>query len=190
VKELWIARHGETDWSKAGRHTGMTDVPLNEEGVRQAHALGSRLRDIHFELVLTSPLSRARTTAELAGFEVYETSADLVEFDYGSYEGVTSAEITKERPEWNLWEDGCPEGETPAQVAVRVDRVLQRVRPVPGCVLIVGHGHTSRILAARFVGLPGQAGGLLAFDVASVSMLGYEHERPVISFWNQRSERP
>jgi broad specificity phosphatase PhoE len=184
-------RHGETEWSKAQRHTGRTDVPLTENGVRQAEVLGGRLRDVHFDLVLTSPLSRAMRTAEVAGFENYETSEDLVEFDYGSYEGVSSADITRERPGWNLWRDGCPDGETPAQVAVRVDRVLQRVLQVFGRVLVVGHGHTSRILAARFVGLPGEAGGLLAFDVASLSRLGYEHERPVILLWNlSPQERP
>jgi broad specificity phosphatase PhoE len=188
MKELWLARHGETEWSKARRHTGVTDVPLTNEGLRQAEALGRRLQDIHFDLVLTSPLSRARITAEAAGFEDYETSHDLVEFDYGSYEGVTSADITRERPGWNLWRDGCPDGETPEQVAHRVDRVLDRILPVSGRVLIVGHGHTCRILAARFIGLPGGAGGLFAFDVASLSLLGYEHERPVFLFWNESQE--
>ncbi|MEA2485409.1 MAG: hypothetical protein QOD46_520 [Actinomycetota bacterium] len=185
MKELWVARHGETEWSKTGRHTGVTDVLLTDQGVRQAEALGKRLRDIHFDLVLTSPLSRARTTAEVAGFQDYETSDDLVEFNYGSYEGVTTADITRERPGWNLWRDGCPDGETPDQVAQRVDRVLERVLPVSGRVLVVGHGHTCRILAARFIGLPGGEGGLFAFDVASLSLLGYEHERPVLLFWNE-----
>jgi broad specificity phosphatase PhoE len=188
VKELWLVRHGETEWSKARRHTGLTDVPLTEKGAREAEVLGRQLRDVHFDLVLTSPLSRAMRTAEIAGFEGYETSEDLVEFDYGSYEGVSSADITRERPGWNLWRDGCPDGETPAQVAARVDRVLQRVLQVSGRILIVGHGHTSRILAARFLGLPGEAGGLLAFDVASLSTLGYEHERPVILLWNLSPE--
>jgi broad specificity phosphatase PhoE len=185
VEELWIARHGETEWSKTRRHTGVTDVPLTDEGVRQAAALGRRLQDIRFDLVVTSPLKRARTTAEVAGFKDFETSDDLVEFNYGSYEGVTSADIRRERPGWNLWRDGCPDGETADQVAQRVDRVLERIVPVSGRVLVVGHGHTSRILAARFIGLPGGAGGLFALDVGSLSLLGYEHERPVFLFWNE-----
>jgi broad specificity phosphatase PhoE len=185
MKELWVARHGETEWSRAHRHTGMTDIPLTDEGVRQAQALGRRLRDVHFDLVLTSPLLRARTTAEEAGFNELETSDDLVEFDYGRYEGVTFDDIQREQPGWNLWRDGCPEGETASQVGARVDRVLDRVLMVSGRVLVVSHGHTSRILGARFVGLPAEAGGSLALDVASLSMLGYEHDRPVILSWNQ-----
>jgi broad specificity phosphatase PhoE len=181
-----LARHGETEWSRARRHTGITDVPLNAEGIQQAESLGKRLRDVPFELVLTSPLLRARTTAEIAGFHDLEISDDLLEFDYGKYEGMTSDEITKERPGWNLWRDGCPEGEIPAQVGARVDRVIERIVMVSGRVLIVSHGHTSRILAARFVGLTAETGGKLAFDVASLSMLGYEHDRPVIIFWNDR----
>jgi broad specificity phosphatase PhoE len=185
VQELWLARHGETEWSRARRHTGMTDVPLTEEGERQAKILGERLRDVHFDLVVTSPLLRAQSTAELAGFDDFETNDDLVEFDYGRYEGMTYDDIIKERPEWNLWRDGCPGGETPVQAGERVDRVLEQVLMVSGRVLVVSHGHTSRILAARFVGLPGEAGGLLAFDVASFSILGYEHDRPVIISWNK-----
>jgi broad specificity phosphatase PhoE len=181
-----LARHGETEWSRAHRHTGITDVPLTEEGNRQAEALGRRLRDVSFELVLTSPLVRAQRTAEIAGFEEHQTTDDLLEFNYGKYEGRTSAEITKERPGWNLWRDGCPGGEVPAQVGERVDRVIERVVTVSGRVLIVSHGHTSRILASRFVGLPADAGGKLAFDVGSLSMLGYEHDRPVVIFWNER----
>lgn len=185
MKELWLARHGETEWSRARRHTGITDIPLTPDGVRQAEALGRRLRDISFELVLTSPLLRARTTAEAAGFDDVETTDDLLEFDYGKYEGLTSEEITREAPGWNLWRDGCPDGEIPAQVGERTDRVLERALTVSGRVLVVGHGHTGRILAARFVGLPAEAGGKLAFDVAALSMLGYEHDRPVIIFWNE-----
>jgi probable phosphoglycerate mutase len=188
MKELWLARHGETEWSRAHRHTGMTDIPLTDEGIRQAQALGRRLRDVHFDLVLTSPLLRARATAEEAGFDELETSDDLVEFDYGRYEGVTFADIQRERPGWNLWRDGCPEGETAVQVGARADRVLERVLMVSGRVLVVSHGHTSRILGARFVGLPAEAGGSLALDVASLSMLGYEHDRPVILFWNERPD--
>jgi broad specificity phosphatase PhoE len=186
MKELWLARHGETEWSRAHRHTGMTDIPLTDEGVRQAQALGRRLRDVHFDLVLTSPLLRARTTAEEAGLDQLETSDDLVEFDYGRYEGVTFDDIQRERPGWNLWRDGCPGGETAAQVGARADRVLERVLMVSGRVLVVSHGHTSRILGARFVGLPAEAGGSLALDVASLSVLGYEHDRPVILSWNER----
>jgi probable phosphoglycerate mutase len=188
MDELWVARHGETEWSRAGRHTGQTDVALTAEGVRQAEALGRRLLGLHFDLVLTSPLLRARATAEAAGVGDFETSADLEEFHYGRYEGLTFAEITQQRPKWNLWRDGCPGGETPALAADRVDRVLKRALAVTGSVLIVSHGHISRILAARFIGLAGDAGGLLAFDVACLSLLGYEHERPVILFWNQKPE--
>jgi probable phosphoglycerate mutase len=185
MDELWLARHGETEWSRDGRHTGRTDVALTAEGVRQAEALGRRLKGIDFDLVLTSPLLRARATAEAAGFDQFETSTDLEEFDYGDYEGKTFAQIMQQDPGWILWRDGCPGGETPALAADRVDRVLTRVATVAGRVLIVSHGHISRILAARFIGLPGEGGGLLAFDVACLSLLGYEHDRPVILFWNQ-----
>jgi probable phosphoglycerate mutase len=130
---------------------------------------------------------RARGTAEEAGFSDIETTEDLLEFDYGRYEGVTSADITRERPGWNLWRDGCPEGETSVDVGRRVDRVLERVLPVSGRVLIVGHGHTCRVLAARFIGLSAEAGGLFALDVATISVLGYEHDRPVIISWNERT---
>jgi probable phosphoglycerate mutase len=188
MDELWLARHGETEWSRDGRHTGRTDVALTAEGVRQAEVLGRRLQGVHFDIVLTSPLLRARATAEAAGVGDFRTSPDLAEFDYGQYEGLTFAEITQERPDWNLWRDGCPGGETPALAADRVDRVLERALDLAGRVLIVSHGHISRILAARFIGLPGEAGGLLAFDVACLSLLGYEHERPVILSWNQRPE--
>jgi probable phosphoglycerate mutase len=185
MKELWLARHGETEWTRDRRHTGITDVPLTAKGIQQAEALGKRLRDVSFELVLTSPSVRARSTAEEAGFATVETTDDLLEFDYGRYEGVTSADIARERPGWNLWRDGCPDGETAAEVGKRTDRVLERVLSVSGRVLIVGHGHTNRVLAARFIGLPGEAGGLFALDVAAISLLGYEHDRPVIVFWNE-----
>ncbi|MDP9235031.1 MAG: histidine phosphatase family protein [Actinomycetota bacterium] len=188
MDELWLARHGETEWSRDGRHTGRTDVALTAEGIRQAEALGRRLQGIHFDIVLTSPLLRARTTAEAAGIGDFETSTDLEEFDYGHYEGLTFAEITEQRPNWNLWRDGCPGGETPALAADRVDRVVKRALSFGGRVLMVSHGHIGRILAARFIGLPGEAGGLLAFDVACLSVLGYERERPVILFWNQKPE--
>jgi probable phosphoglycerate mutase len=188
MDELWLARHGETEWSRDGRHTGRTDVALTAEGIRQAEALGRRLQGTQFDLVLTSPLLRARATAEAAGVGDFETSTDLEEFDYGRYEGLTFADITQQHPNWNLWRDGCPGGETPALAADRVDHVLKRAVAVAGRVLIVSHGHISRILAARFIGLPGEDGGLLAFDVACLSLLGYEHERPVILFWNQEPE--
>jgi broad specificity phosphatase PhoE len=185
MKELWLVRHGETEWSRAHRHTGITDIPLTADGVQQAEALGRRLRDVAFELVLVSPSLRARTTAEVAGFDEVEITEDLLEFDYGRYEGLTSEEITDERPGWNLWRDGCPDGETPVKVGERVDRVLERALTVSGRVLVVGHGHTDRIMAARFVGLAAEDGGKLALDVAALSMLGYEHDRPVVMFWNE-----
>jgi broad specificity phosphatase PhoE len=185
MEELWLARHGETEWSRARRHTGTTDIPLTSIGIDQARALGARLRGVEFQLVLCSPLQRARMTAQAAGYTDVDISEDLAELRYGQYEGLTTPEITKERPRWNLWRDGCPEGETADDVGGRVDRVLERVLPLEGRVLAIGHGHTSRILAARFLGLHGGAGGLFAFDEAALGVLGYEHGRTVLRCWNE-----
>ncbi len=184
MQEMWLARHGETEWSRAGRHTGTTDIPLTPLGIQQGRALGARLKGLEFQAVLCSPLLRARMTAEAAGLSGADMVEDLVEFRYGQYEGLTTPEIKQDRPTWDLWRDGCPGGETPDDVAVRVDRVLERVLPLEGRVLAIGHGHTSRILAARFLGLEGTAGGLLAFDEASFGVLGYEHGRAVLRCWN------
>ncbi|MBS1869097.1 MAG: histidine phosphatase family protein [Actinobacteria bacterium] len=189
--ELWLARHGETAWSLAGRHTGRTDVPLTPRGERQARALGERLRGAAFALVLASPLERARRTAELAGFgDALALDADLVELDYGAYEGRTRAEIQRARPDWDLWRDGCPGGETLAQAAARAERVLERVRAVDGAVLLVGHGHFTRTLATRALALSPDHGRHLALDPAGLSIVGAEHATPAIRLWNDARHLP
>ncbi len=185
---LYVARHGETAWSVSGQHTGLTDLPLTPNGERNARRLGERLKGMTFARVFTSPLQRAALTCELAGFgAVAETDPDLVEWNYGQYEGRHSAEILAERPDWQLFRDGCPEGESPAQVGERADRVVQRVRTVPGNVLLFSSGHFIRVLAARWLALsPGSAGRYFLLTTASLSALGYEHKlsQPVIRLWN------
>jgi probable phosphoglycerate mutase len=186
--ELWLVRHAETEWSRAGRHTGRTDVGLTALGETHAAALAPRLRAISFALVLASPLARARRTAELAGFaDRVELDEDLVELDYGAYEGRTSAEIHAERPGWELWRDGCPGGETLAAAAARAERVLARVRAAGGPALLVGHGHLSRVLAARGLGCAPALGRHLALDPTAVSHLGAEHGTPAVRLWNDVS---
>jgi len=185
---LYVARHGETAWSLSGQHTGLTDLPLTPNGERNARRLGERLKGMTFAKVLTSPLQRAARTCELAGFgAVAETDPDLVEWNYGQYEGRRSAEILAERPDWQLFRDGCPGGESPAQVGERADRVVQRVRTVPGNVLLFSSGHFIRVLAARWLALgPEPAGKYFLLTTASLSALGYEHKlsHPVIRLWN------
>ncbi len=185
---LYVARHGETAWSVSGQHTGLTDLPLTPNGERNARRLGERLKGMTFARVFTSPLQRAALTCELAGFgAVAETDPDLVEWNYGQYEGRHSAEILAERPDWQLFRDGCPEGESPAQVGERADRVVQRVRTVPGNVLLFSSGHFIRVLAARWLALsPGLTGRYFLLTTASLSALGYEHKlsQPVIRLWN------
>jgi broad specificity phosphatase PhoE len=185
---LYVARHGETAWSLSGQHTGLTDLPLTPNGERNARRLGERLRGMSFAKVFTSPLQRAARTCELAGFgDVAETDPDLVEWNYGQYEGLCSAEIFAERPNWQLFRDGCPGGESPAQVGERADRVVQRVRTVPGNVLLFSSGHFIRVLAARWLALgPEPAGRYFLLTTASLSALGYEHKlsQPVIRLWN------
>jgi len=185
---LYVARHGETAWSLSGQHTGLTDLPLTSNGERNARRLGERLKGMSFAKVFTSPLQRAARTCELAGFgAVAETDPDLVEWNYGQYEGQCSAEIFTERPDWQLFRDGCPGGESPAQVAERADRVVQRVRTVPGNVLLFSSGHFIRVLAARWLALgPEPAGRYFLLTTASLSALGYEHKlsQPVIRLWN------
>jgi broad specificity phosphatase PhoE len=185
---LYVARHGETAWSLSGQHTGLTDLPLTPNGERNARRLGERLKGMTFARVFTSPLQRAARTCELAGFgAVAETDPDLVEWNYGQYEGRHSAEILAERPDWQLFRDGCPGGESPAQVGERADRVVQRVRTVPGNVLLFSSGHFIRVLAARWLALsPGSAGRHFLLSTASLSALGYEHKlsQPVIRLWN------
>jgi broad specificity phosphatase PhoE len=187
LNELWLARHGETEWTVSRQHTSVTDLGLTGRGEQQARALGGALEQGSFALVLTSPLSRARRTAELAGFPQAETDDDLFEYRYGDYEGVTTAEIHETRPDWNLWRDGCPGGETTAEVAARADRLIARVRSAEGAVLAFSSGHISRVIGARFLGLPGEDGALLGLGTAALSVLGYEHGGPVIERWNDRS---
>ena len=181
-----LIRHGETEWSASGKHTSVTDVPLLESGRRDAERLRERLAGRDFALVLSSPRSRARETAALAGLTP-EVDEDLVEFDYGSYEGRTTPEIREERPGWSVWADGAPGGETAEQVGARADRAIERALAAGGDVAVVAHGHFLRILAARWIGLPATYGGHLALDTGSVSELGFERERRVIWIWNDTS---
>jgi broad specificity phosphatase PhoE len=185
VGNIVLVRHGETEWSRAHKHTSYTDLPLTEEGERQAKALARTLASRRFVAVLSSPRQRALRTAELAGLTVTAVDEDLAEWNYGDYEGLTTAEIRHTRPGWSLWTDGCPGGESPEQVGARLDRVLARIRPLlaDGDV-VVGHGHSLRVLGARWVGLPPSAGALLRLDTATLSELGFEHEREVILRWN------
>jgi probable phosphoglycerate mutase len=185
---IYLARHGETAWSLSGQHTGRTDLPLTERGERNAGALGERLRGLNFARVFTSPLQRAVRTGELAGFGgAAESDPDLVEWDYGEYEGRRTAEIHAERPDWLLFRDGCPGGESPDQVGARADRVIQRVRAVRGDVLLFSSGHFLRVLAACWLGLDAAAGHFFLLGTASLSALGYEHNRaePAIRLWNE-----
>jgi broad specificity phosphatase PhoE len=184
VGDLWLVRHGQTEWSVAGRHTSTTDLPLLPEGEESARALAPRLADQSFGLVLTSPRERARRTAELAGLPDAEPDEDLAEWDYGSYEGVTSEEIRKEVPSWTVWTHPCPGGETADQVGARLDRVLDRCRAVDGDTLAFGHGHALRGLAARWLGLPVRDGRLLRLDTGTLSVLGHEREVAVVLTWN------
>ena len=183
-----LARHGETAWSLTGQHTGMTDLPLTQNGERNARQLADRLKGLTFAKVFSSPLQRARRTCELAGFgAAAEVDGDLVEWDYGQYEGRTSADILKEQPGWQLFRDGCPGGETPQQVGARADRVVSRLRAVPGDVLVFSSGHFIRVLAARWLGLEaGAPGRHFLLGTASLSAVGYEHNlsQPVIRLWN------
>ena len=184
--EVILVRHGETEWSRTGKHTGSTDIPLTERGRRQAQAVGAALRDRDFALVLTSPLGRALETCRLAGFGERAVQRDeLMEWDYGTYEGRTTAEVREERPGWTLWRDGVPEGETVEQVGERVDRVLDDLRPLDGDPLLFAHGHVLRVLTARWLELDPDAGRLFALDPATISALGYERETAVIRLWNK-----
>jgi broad specificity phosphatase PhoE len=184
--EVVLVRHGETEWSRAGKHTGRTDVPLTEQGRLQAEAVGAALRDREFALVLSSPLGRALETCRLAGFgERAELRNELMEWDYGAYEGRTTSEIREQRPGWTLWRDGVPGGETVEQVGARVDRVVDEMRSLEGDALLFAHGHVLRVLTAHWLGLDPDAGRLFALDPATLSTLGYERETPVLQLWNQ-----
>ncbi len=184
---VYLARHGETAWSLTGQHTGKTDLALTECGEENARRLEVRLKGLEFNQVFTSPLKRARQTCELAGFgAVAATDPDLVEWDYGDYEGRRTKEIHAERPDWLLFRDGCPGGETPAEIGARADRVVARLRECGGDVLLFSSGHFLRVLAARWLGLAPIAGQYFILNTASLSVVGYEHSRtePVIRLWN------
>jgi broad specificity phosphatase PhoE len=182
--ELWVVRHGETEWSASGRHTSTTDVPLTPAGEEAARALGGQLAGTTFDLVLTSPRQRARRTAELAGFPDAEVDDDLTEWAYGDYEGVTTRTIRETVPDWTVWTHPSPGGETGAEVGRRLDSVVARVRAHGGRVLVFGHGHASRVLAARWLAQPVEEGRFFRLDTGTVSVLGYEHEFPVVARWN------
>jgi probable phosphoglycerate mutase len=184
---IYLARHGETAWSLSGQHTGRTDLPLTEGGERNGRALGARLRGLLFAKTFTSPLQRAVRTCELAGFgNAAELDPDLMEWDYGQYEGLRTAEILKERPDWQLFRDGCPGGESPAAIGARADRVVSRVRAVRGDVLLFSSAHILRVLAARWLGLEPAGGHYFVLGTAALCILGYEHNlsEPAIRLWN------
>ena len=184
---VYLARHGETAWSLSGQHTGRTNLPLTERGERNARRLGERLRGLTFTKVLTSPLRRAVRTCDLAGFgTVAQVETDLLEWDYGDYEGRRSDEIHAERPAWQLFRDGCPRGETPVQVGERADRVLRQIRPFQGDLLLFSSGHFLRVLAARWLGLEPAAGRFFLLSTASLSALSFEHNvsQPAIRLWD------
>jgi len=184
--EIWLIRHGETEWSKSGAHTGRTDIPLTDEGRRRAKELRGALAGHRFSVVLVSPMQRARETCALAGFgDVAQIDPNLCEWNYGDYEGKSTADIRKQRPNWNLWKDGVINGETVEQVGVRARAVIARVTPVQGEVALFAHGHILRILTACWLGLPPDDGRLFALDTGSMSALGFERDTQVISKWNQ-----
>jgi broad specificity phosphatase PhoE len=185
-----LIRHGETEWSRSGQHTSRTDLPLLDEGRPGAEALGRRLAGRSFALVLTSPLERARETARIVGLgDAAEVTGDLRELGYGSYEGLTTAEIRAGRPGWDLWRDGAPGGEPLAAASDRADRVIARVEAVGGDVVLFSHGHILRILGARWLGLPPETAAGLALSTAALCDLGYERERRVVWLWNDTSHR-
>ena len=181
--ELWLVRHGETEWSRSGKHTSTTDLPLTEKGEEVARSLRPRLSEERFDLVLSSPRERARRTAELAGFPDAEPDEDLVEWAYGEYEGVTTEEIRESVPDWTVWTHPSPGGESPEDVTLRLDRLLERVRTHER-VLAFAHGHSLRALVARWIGQPVTDGRFFTLGTATVSVLGFERETPVVVRWN------
>ena len=183
--EIVLVRHGETEWSRDWRHTGRTDIPLTEKGRQEAEVLRTPLSEWDFARVYSSPLSRAIETCRLAGLgDRAELTEALLEWDYGEYEGITTKEIRETRPDWFLWRDGCPGGETAEEVGARVDPLIAELEAVEGDVALFAHGHLLRVLAARWLGLPPQDGKLLALSTATLSVLGYERETEVIRRWN------
>jgi probable phosphoglycerate mutase len=184
-QKVYLLRHGETEWSLNGRHTGVTDVPLTENGRRTARHLQPILAKETFALVLTSPLQRARETCELAELgQVAMVEPDLVEWNYGEYEGLTTEKIRQTRPGWSVFRDGCPGGETPERIGARADRVLDKIRAADGNVALFAHGHILRVMAARWIGLPPTRGESFLLDTATLSVLGYYRETPVFKIWN------
>ena len=192
ASRVFLVRHGETAWSLSGQHTGRTDIPLTSQGEQDARRLEPRLRAVEFVAVLTSPAQRARRTCELAGLSKSAAiDPDLAEWDYGDYEGRRSADILEERPGWNIFRDGCPGGETPAQISDRADRLLARLKASDGAVAVFSHGHFGRVLAARWIGLPIIEAARFLLSTASLSILAYEHgsaAAPVIALWNTGAE--
>jgi probable phosphoglycerate mutase len=187
VPEIVLIRHGETEWSRDGRHTGRTDVPLTDAGRRQAELVGEWLAGRTFARVLTSPLGRALETCRLAGLgDRAEPREELLEWDYGEYEGVTTAQIRERRPDWYLWRDGCPGGESAADVGRRVDGLVAELREADGDAAVFAHGHVLRVLTARWLGLDPEKGALFALATATLSVLGWERETAVIRVWNAR----
>jgi probable phosphoglycerate mutase len=188
--ELVPVRHAETEWSLSGRHTGLTDIPLTDGGRATARALADRLSEWRFERVLVSPLRRARETCELCGLgDRAEVCEELHEWDYGEYEGLTTEEIHAVRPDWNLWRDGCPGGESPEQVGLRADRVLAAVRDARGAVAAFSHGHILRVVGARWIELAPAGGARLGLSAGALSVLGYEREERILARWND-ARRP
>jgi probable phosphoglycerate mutase len=182
---IYLVRHGQTEWSANGRHTSRTDLPLLESGREQAEVLGARLSSHPFALVLTSPMRRARETCELAGFgEVAQIEDGLREWDYGEYEGLTTPEIREQIPSWDLWRDGCPGGEMPEQIGARVDKVLARMRAADGDVLAFAHGHSLRVLTARWLGMEPAGGSYFVLSAGGIGVLGFERKRHVLEQWN------
>lgn len=190
LPKIYLARHGETTWSLSGQHTGMTDIPLTEQGEKNAKQLGKRLKGLTFAKVFSSPLQRALKTCELSGFGKVVTPDPLLEeWNYGDYEGRTTREIQQTQPDWFIFRDGCPGGETPAQVANRCDEMIEKMKAINGDILIFAHAHILRMLTTRWLGLPAEEGRLYFLSTASLSMLGYEHNlsEPVIRLWNDTS---
>jgi broad specificity phosphatase PhoE len=188
LQRLYLVRHGETAWSLSGQHTGRTDIPLTEKGEQDARELAERLRGVNFSHVFTSPLQRARRTSELAALNrAAEIEPDLAEWDYGDYEGLRSGDIRKARPDWNVFQDGCPRGDSPAQISKRADRLNTRLRTLEGNIALFSHGHFGRVLAARWIGLRVEQAQHFLLSTASLSILGYGHDRaeePAIIMWN------
>ncbi len=187
LPKVYLARHGETAWSISGQHTGLTDLPLTERGEENARQLGERLQGLRIGSVLTSPLKRATRTCELAGFgENAKPDDDLVEWNYGQYEGTKTSEIQAQRPDWEIFRDGCPAGELVADVGARADRIIQRIRDAEHDVLLFSHGHFLHVFAARWLGMEPVTGRFFYLDTAALSILGYHHDRedPVIRLWN------